>query len=200
MSTTRKVTIRKNSAAPEFGAQERINFIEGLNVTITVGEDAADKEVDVTIAAVALPPVWVDQFYPAVAPDNSKGTYATLSLDDEVDTDVYHTFMIPGDVVTVDTAVVIVIPDASGDLRWECATNFAQVCADEGYQTHTDSVAATITAVIADEVECIDISDALTGAEGGDLVGIMWRRTASNAADTINDMVHYVGILIQGSA
>lgn len=42
--------IRKNSAGSDF-VQRRINLIEGTNVTLTVGADAANNEVDVTIAA-----------------------------------------------------------------------------------------------------------------------------------------------------
>src|ERR1043165_5408715 len=45
-----KSIIRKNSAGSEF-KRRRVNFIEGSNVTLTVADDSANNEVDVTIAA-----------------------------------------------------------------------------------------------------------------------------------------------------
>lgn len=42
--------VRKNSTGTSF-ARNRLNFIEGTNVTITVADDAANDEVDITIAA-----------------------------------------------------------------------------------------------------------------------------------------------------
>ena len=44
------ITVRKNSGA-DVGTRSRINLIEGLNITLTVADDAADDEVDITIAA-----------------------------------------------------------------------------------------------------------------------------------------------------
>lgn len=45
-----KTILRKNSAGSEF-ARRRLNLIEGSNVTLTVADDAANDEIDVTIAA-----------------------------------------------------------------------------------------------------------------------------------------------------
>lgn len=44
------VTVRKNSGA-DVGTRARLNFIEGTNVTLTVSDDGAGGEVDITIAA-----------------------------------------------------------------------------------------------------------------------------------------------------
>ena len=44
------VTVRKNSGA-DVGTRPRINLIEGSNVTLTVTDDGAGNEVDVTIAS-----------------------------------------------------------------------------------------------------------------------------------------------------
>lgn len=49
--TTAGVTARKNSTGSTFGPRSRINFIEGTNVTLTVADDGANDEIDVTIAA-----------------------------------------------------------------------------------------------------------------------------------------------------
>ncbi len=54
MSTGRRVVVRKNSGAEvNFYGRERLNFIEGANITITVTDDASDKETDITIAGSA---------------------------------------------------------------------------------------------------------------------------------------------------
>jgi hypothetical protein len=45
-----EVTVRKNSGT-NVGTQPRINLIEGANVTLTVTDDGANNEIDVTIAA-----------------------------------------------------------------------------------------------------------------------------------------------------
>lgn len=44
------VVVRKNSGTAEY-ERTRLNFIEGSNVTLTVADDAADDEIDITIAA-----------------------------------------------------------------------------------------------------------------------------------------------------
>ena len=190
------IVVRKNSGA-DVGTQPRLNFIEGANITLTVVDDAVDSEVDITIAGpAAAESVWLDQFFPAVDPDTHKGAYAAVTLTDGIDVPVYQTFIIPDDITTITNAVVIVIPGGTGNLRWQCDT--AAATCDENFETHTDAIGATVTAVITDEFECIDISDALTDATSGDIVGIQFIRTASNVADTVGADVYYIGILIQG--
>lgn len=50
LADAQKVTLRKNSGA-DVGTRSRVNLIEGANVTLTVADDGAGGEVDVTIAA-----------------------------------------------------------------------------------------------------------------------------------------------------
>ena len=193
MSKLGNVNIRKNTGAP-IGSRNRLNLIEGGGVALTVLDDDAGDEVDVTIAATSY---WVDQFFPVMTPDAHKGAYAALLLPDDEDTTVYQTFMIPDDIATITTAHIKIIAEGTGNLRWQCDT--AMSACGEDFETHTDSIGATTTAVTTDEHECIDISDALTDATGGDLVGIQFIRTASNAGDTVDADAFYLGILIQGS-
>lgn len=47
-----RVAARKNSGGTGY-KRRRLNFIEGTNVTLSVGDDAANEEVDVTIAAAS---------------------------------------------------------------------------------------------------------------------------------------------------
>jgi len=191
------IVVRKNSGA-DVGTQPRLNFIEGANITLTVADDGGDSEIDITIAGpAAAESVWLDQFFPAVSPNDNKGAYAAILMADGEDTTIHQTFIIPDDITTITTAQVIVIPEGTGDLRWQCDT--AMSACGEDFETHTDSIGADVTAVTTDERECIDIIDALTDATAGDLVGIQFIRTGSNAGDTVNANVYYLGILIQGA-
>lgn len=47
-----KVIIRKNSAGSDV-IRRRLNLIEGANITLTVSDDSANNEIDVTIAGSA---------------------------------------------------------------------------------------------------------------------------------------------------
>ena len=199
MSTIGNEAVSKNDGA-DIGVRRRINFREGANVTLTIADDPINHEIDVTIASAgATGTAWVDQFFPAENPNSNKATYATFLMPDDDVITVRQTFIIPSDVVTVDTAVVVLIPNAGGNLYWSCSTNFGQVCAGEQYDTHPDNIALNATGVTNGEIECIDISAALTGAVGGDLVGMEFVRDSVDVLDTIVGDVHYIGILIQGS-
>lgn len=46
------ITVRKNSGS-DVGTRPRLNFIEGSNITITVADDSADNEIDITITSTA---------------------------------------------------------------------------------------------------------------------------------------------------
>lgn len=50
LDATARTSVSKNSAA-DVGARRTLNFIEGSNVTLTIVDDAAGEEVDITIAA-----------------------------------------------------------------------------------------------------------------------------------------------------
>lgn len=188
---------RERPAASQ-GPRNVLNFIEGANVTLTVVDNVPNAEIDITIASAAG---GADQdiFYPAPDPDDYKGTYASMLLADSQVVLIRQTFYLPSNYVATDgwSVDVIVIPDATGNLRWGVATNFAEVCNNEGYQTHTDSIALGQSAVTADEVECLDITAGLTGALAGDLVGIEFTRDSVDALDTINDEVHYIGVILR---
>lgn len=190
------IVVRKNSGA-DVGTQPRLNLIEGANITLTIVDDPVDSEIDITIASAASGEAWVDQFFPVMVPDTNKGAYAALKMYDDETSTVYQTFMIPDDIASITTAVVMIIPDGTGNLYWQCDTNGA--ACGEDYQTNTDSIGANATAVTTDEIECIDISAALTGFTGGDVVGLQFIRLGENANDTVNADCYYLGVLIQGS-
>jgi hypothetical protein len=192
------IVVRKNSGA-DVGTRPRLNFIEGANITLTVVDDGVDSEVDITIASAGgASVVWLDQFFPYPQGDSHKGAYAAGLMEDGYQSIVYQTIYIPDDINTIDTAVVIVIPEGTGNLYWQCDSAASAACGED-YETHTDSIGATATGVTTDEVECIDISAALTNATGGDLCGLQFIRNGNHANDTVNADVYYIGILIRGS-
>jgi len=199
-SSANQVTVRKNSGA-DIGTRTRLNLIEGLNTTLMIADDPADNEVDITITSAGGGggADWLNQFFPPVDTNAYKGTYATVQMLDAMTTDVWQTFMIPSDVVTITSASILVIPNGTGDIYWECSTNAGKVCSSEDYQTHTDSIAANTDAVTQNEIECINILAALTNSLGGDLVGLKFTRLGAHASDTIGGTVHYLGVLIEGT-
>jgi hypothetical protein len=197
--TSNTITVRKNSGA-DVGTEARLNLIEGANITLTVADDAGDGEIDVTInSAGGAAAGFVKMFYPAVDPDVVYGTYAGIEMPDLADTIVYHTFMIPSDLVTITRAVVIVLSAGDGNLYWNCDTDFAALCSNADFEENTDTIAATATAVDIEQLECINIAAALTGAAGLDLVGLKFTRQGSHANDTIGKEVIYLGVLIEGT-
>ena len=197
--TANQITVRKNSGA-NVGSRPRLNFIEGAGTTLTVADDGGGNEVDITITSGGVGGGdWLKQFFPAVDTNDHKAAYATIRLPDAATTNIYQTFMMPSGIASLTRAVIIVIPSASGNIYWEGGTNFGAVCSNENYQTHVDIIAPTISAVTQNEIECLDISSGLTGALGGDLVGLMFTRFGAHANDTISDNVHFMGILIEGT-
>lgn len=195
--TQEDITVRKNSGA-DVGTRPRLNFIEGANVNLTIADDGGNAEIDITIASNPSTG-WLNTFKEVKNPDSFKGTYETKIMPDGVDTLVRQTFIIPEDIATITTAVLIIIPNGTGNIRYSVATNFAEICNSEDYQTHTDSIAATTLGVSTDQVNCIDISAALTGALGNDVVGMEFTRTGSHGDDTVGAAVHYVGVYIEGT-
>jgi len=178
------------------GIRRRIHFIDGANVTITTADSGPNDEVTITIASAAVPGADQDIFYPAPNPDNYKGFYATMLLVDNASTTVRQTFYLPANWINTWSTDVIVIPDADGNLRWGVDTNFGAVCTEE-YDAHTDTIALGQTAVQNDDIECLDITAALTGAAAGDLVGLTFVRDGADALDTVNDDVHYIGVILR---
>lgn len=197
MSTIGNVAVREDPAAEAI--RRRINFIEGANVTITIADDPVNHEIDVTIAAAGGAGTGIDDvFFPHPDPNTNIGPYPALLLADSQNMTARQIFNIPNNYASLDTAVVVLIPAQTGNMRRAVTTNFAALCADEVYNTHPDSIAAGVVAVTINEVECIDILPALTGILGGDIVGIEFTRDAENVADTVTD-VYYLGIYIEGT-
>ena len=50
LDATARVGVSKNSSGSNVGARRRLNFIEGTNITLTIADDAANEEIDITIS------------------------------------------------------------------------------------------------------------------------------------------------------
>ena len=50
-TTQQKIAVRKGNSGSAIGTRQRLNFNEGSNVTLTIADDSANDEVDITIAA-----------------------------------------------------------------------------------------------------------------------------------------------------
>lgn len=125
-------------------------------------------------------------------PDANVGTHPAMRLVDGQDVTVRIEFLVPHDFSAIHTAEIIVVPAATGNLRRSVATNFGGC--GEDYNVHTDSIAAGEVAVTVNDVECLDISAALTGLAAGDYVGVEFTRHASHANDTVDADVYLLGL------
>jgi len=198
LDATARVSVSKNSGAI-VGTRRELNLIEGANITLTIADDAVNEEVDITIAAAGGGGGGdLSQWFKASDPDSFKGTHPSMQLLDAVENTIRQSFVIPSSITTVTVASVVIISEASGNLDWEVVTNFGGLCVNEDFDLNTDSTTGT-TAVTVDKITCIDISAALTGAAAEDLVGIEFKRDGDDAADTIGDRVHFIGIWIKGT-
>jgi hypothetical protein len=80
-----KTTVRKNTGS-DVGSRRRLNLIEGSGITITVTDDAANEEVDVTLTnSMVIPPsgadiVNIDIRNPQQYANPGNGYFTTLSL------------------------------------------------------------------------------------------------------------------------
>ena len=135
-------------------------------------------------------------FEAAANPDGNKGDFPTEIMIDLVETSTRIVFYVPTEFASVVSASIIIIPNATGDIRWSAATNFGEICNNEDYDTHIDSVPETTTGVTIDKIECLDISGALTDLAANDVVGLEFVRHGDDGADTIGDNVHFVGVII----
>ena len=94
------------------------------------------------------------------------------------------------------TAHVVVVAAASGDMVWTVTTNWGKLCTIEAYNEDDDADNGT-EGLLIDDLECVDISAALTDIAPGDLVGVDFMRDGDNESDTIEDVVYYLGIRVR---
>jgi parallel beta-helix repeat protein len=136
-------------------------------------------------------------FAPLKDPDTTLGDHPAVELTDGETVDVYDQITIPQGFQEIVTAVAAIVPGGTGNMRWQCDTDFGKLCAGENYNTHSDAIVANDTAVTQNELECMNIADALTSLAGGDLVGVKFTRLGGHANDTVNANCYYMGLRVR---
>ena len=137
-------------------------------------------------------------FFAAPDPDSYIGQYAAMRLTDGVDVTVRMGFLLPTNFnINTWSVDVVLVPGGNGDLRRGVVTDFGLICAGEAYDANEDSIAAGEVAVTLSEIECIDITEALTGSTALDLVGMEFTRYGSHANDTIGADCYFIGVVIR---
>jgi len=123
------------------------------------------------------------------------GKFYGIVLTDGIEVNVGTLINIPKDLQQLISVDILIIPQATGNIRWLVETNFAEV--GQVYTTHSDSIAAGTTAVTVSEIESLDGLSAFTGISAGDLLGFRFARTANHGDDTVNADVTYLAIRIR---
>ena len=137
-----------------------------------------EGKIDIGLASVAMGDGW------------------GVNLPNNADTTTRINFILPSDFVGLVRCRILVIPSASGDMAYSVATDFGKRGV-EVYTTHSDSKALGVQAVTLNEIEAIDVDDALTGITAEDfiLMSILWDR--DDASDTSEGDAKLVGAFMQ---
>lgn len=130
-------------------------------------------------------------------PDAQLGTHMVVTLTDGEELDVGFEFLVPADFQELVRAQVFIVAGGTGNLRRSVATNWGKVCASQVYNVDTDTIAEGVIAVTINEIECFDISAALTGLAAQDLVGVDFIRHGDDVTDTVAADCYCLGFRIQ---
>lgn len=132
-------------------------------------------------------------------PDARIGTHQGAQMLDGVATIVGMEVPVPllfQELVSAQVVVVQTADAANGSIVWVVDTNYGRVCDSEDYNTEVDAVGAT-TVITQNDLECLDVSDALTNVDYGDLVGLEITRDGAVAGDTLNGPCYVIGVRIR---
>jgi len=130
-------------------------------------------------------------------PDAFIGTHAAQQMLDTVDTIIRFEVPFPREFQELVTAEALLVSAAAGNLRRVVATNWGQFGSLEAYNVGSDAIAVGQVAVLADDMTALDLAAAFTGVVGEDWVGVELTREASDALDTIDDIVYFVGFRLR---
>ena len=144
------VTVRKNTGA-DVGARPRLNFIEGAGATLTITDDAASGEVDITIAAAGTGAPATSTFI-TQTPDAGLSNEQALSL---LATGIMFSTTATGVVTSLGPSAI-----AQGDLLYGSAANALSVLAKNTTATrYLANTGATNNPAWAQ----VDLSNGVTG-------------------------------------
>ena len=130
-------------------------------------------------------------------PDGGRGTHPAIVLTDGVHVTVRFEIPIPDNFASLTKAEIIIIPAASGNMRWSVNTQFGKIGAGELYNQHTGNIAENDVAVVLDNIESIDVSAAFTGLAADDIVGFEFTRHGAHANDTVDANCYLIGFRLK---
>lgn len=145
-------------------------------------------------AGTILPLIFVE----VPNPDSAIGQHRGTQMINGVDTVIGLEFYVPFEFQGLVTAQVVVLQtgDAlSGNMVWTVATDAGLICAGN-YADDQDTGGAT-SAITQNQLECLDVSAALTALAAGDLVGLEFTRDGDAVADTLAATAFVLGIRLR---
>ena len=163
------------------------------NEFISCTTPCADAGVDTRFNQVQVPIFDDGDAQAALA---NIGDHVAIQTADGQDVPVRFNFQIPSDCDLVMSANIKVVSVCAGGtvMRWNVTSDFG--AANEAYNVHSDTIAATDQTLAANALEFIDLSAALTGAAAGDSVGICFTREGSHVNDTLGDTLEILGFTL----
>lgn len=200
-------TILRNSAA--FSVMGRPGVAIGDPSDIVAGNDTVLAKLGAGDVAFQLivPALVTDRtrkfLVPAVGGYNVTDSIALIRqqaqgwtlLDNKI-SDALGNFFVPQDFVSGMTATAIVAPIGAANIYSENHAYYG--ACTEAYNTTTDSVAVAAVGVTA--VLCCIQTITLTAEAIDDIVSLRFRRTATDALDTLNASVYFIGWIIEYTA
>ncbi len=144
---------------------------------------ANKKYVDDTVGSISIPAVILPTkeffipstvFTPAGTDNNlAEWTNSFLNADNNIRFNIY----IPADFSNLTSAVMVIIPDTTETVQFDVSTSFASE--GELFTNHTDSIVDGTQGVTENIITELDISEAFTGIEAGDYVGVFFESDTS---------------------
>lgn len=148
-------------------------------------------------------------FLPAVSGYVQSGTPGTDGANpyvsgaaNSIEPEVYHLMKVPADFVSfTKVEAVWYSAPASGNMYWELYSRWA---ADgEARATHTDAPGVGVTATAGSYLTNIQEPAnplTLTNLALGDILMLKFKRTGSNALDTLDSVAYYLGLIFTYTA
>ena len=140
-----------------------------------------------------LPEIFI--FYPD--PDGNIGRHPALVLTDGSDITARFELLIPMEFEELVRAQVIIVAGGTGNMRKSINVHSATICTSSNYNAWPKSITGAEVAVTIDDLECIDISDALVYASAGHIMGIEFIREGSHVNDTVGADCYLIGFRMQ---
>lgn len=135
-------------------------------------------------------------------PDSYIGQHASQQMLDGVVTNIRFETAVPEVFQELVSAEVIVVPEGTGNLACINVSDYGRICHSEAYNAHDGSVDYTIgdvLAVVANRLECLDVTDMFTAAPltAYDWIGTTFIRSGAEAADTVGAVVQFLGFKLR---